>query len=129
MDTSVDFVAPFSIPEHIVTPQKWSKHLKIAHTARKVQQSPHLEVLLRVRQKDNPAFSFLFDDDQLHPYYQFLKVRVCLIRFVRREYTCKNSNTANYLSVFHRKGLQEETVNGQIGHRKTTKTSLCLRTF
>lgn len=32
-----------------------------------------LEVLLRLKQQSNPAFSFLSDDDPVHPYYVFLK--------------------------------------------------------
>eukprot|EP01138_Halocafeteria_seosinensis_P006026 gb/GECG01006159.1/.p1 GENE.gb/GECG01006159.1/~~gb/GECG01006159.1/.p1 ORF type:complete len:473 (+),score=77.15 gb/GECG01006159.1/:1-1419(+) len=74
-DGSVEFVTPFFIPGHIKTPSKWAKHLRIAHTARKVHERPQLEVMLRVRQKENPSFSFLFDSDELFPYYTFLKKR------------------------------------------------------
>jgi hypothetical protein len=67
-------MTPFPIPEDVQTPKKWGQHLRIAHTARKVHERPQLEVMLRVRQKENPSFSFLFKSDELFPYYEFLKV-------------------------------------------------------
>lgn len=37
------------------------------------ESKSQLEVLLRLKQQSNAAFSFLSDEDPVHPYYVFLK--------------------------------------------------------
>ncbi len=41
--------------------------------AKKSDEIPQFEVLLKVKQQNNPDFSFLDADDILHPFYQWIK--------------------------------------------------------
>ncbi|CAM9719330.1 unnamed protein product [Sphacelaria rigidula] len=67
------FVADFRVPEGVVVPPTPRQHVMMVGTARTTVRSPQLEVLLRLKQASNAAFSFLSDGDPLHSYYLFLK--------------------------------------------------------
>ncbi|CBJ28972.1 conserved unknown protein [Ectocarpus siliculosus] len=72
-DQFEEFVADFGIPEELVAPATFRQHMMMVGTARTAVRSPQLEVLLRLKQQANEAFSFLSDEDPVHPYYLFLK--------------------------------------------------------
>ncbi|CAM9527992.1 unnamed protein product, partial [Ectocarpus sp. 12 AP-2014] len=72
-DQFEEFVADFGIPEGLVAPATFRQHMMMVGTARTAVRSPQLEVLLRLKQQANEAFSFLSDEDPVHPYYLFLK--------------------------------------------------------
>eukprot|EP00903_Cladosiphon_okamuranus_P016054 g14821.t2 len=72
-DGAEAFVADFAVPEGVVAPATIRQHMMMVGTARTAVRSPQLEVLLRLKQQSNLAFSFLSDEDPVHPYYVFLK--------------------------------------------------------
>eukprot|EP00752_Nemacystus_decipiens_P013791 g12244.t1 len=72
-DGTEAFVPDFGVPEGVVIPATVRQHMMMVGTARTAVRSPQLEVLLRLKQQSNLAFSFLSDEDPVHSYYVFLK--------------------------------------------------------
>ncbi|CAM9438846.1 unnamed protein product, partial [Scytosiphon promiscuus] len=73
VDGAEEFVPDFGVPQGLVAPSTVRQHMMMVGTARTAVRSPQLEVLLRLKQQSNAAFSFLSDEDPVHPYYVFLK--------------------------------------------------------
>ncbi|XP_037495712.1 splicing factor, suppressor of white-apricot homolog isoform X2 [Jatropha curcas] len=74
-DTESGFQPPFSVPEHLLQklPPTEKVHQIIARTAMFVSKhGGQSEIVLRVKQGDNPTFGFLMPDHNLHPYFRFL---------------------------------------------------------
>jgi hypothetical protein len=59
-----------SLPSNIDIPRTQKSFNVIAHTTKSTRMNPQLEILLRVKQSANPAFSFLFPGNLLYPFYQ-----------------------------------------------------------
>ncbi|KAI3810062.1 hypothetical protein L1987_19669 [Smallanthus sonchifolius] len=69
------FHPPFPIPDRLVQslPLTEKVHQIIARTALFVSKNGgQSEIILRVKQGDNPTFGFLMPDHHLHPYFRFL---------------------------------------------------------
>ncbi|KAM0063532.1 putative suppressor of white apricot domain, SWAP/Surp superfamily [Helianthus debilis subsp. tardiflorus] len=69
------FHPPFSVPDSLVQnlPPTEKVHQIIARTALFVSKNGgQSEIILRVKQGDNPTFGFLMPDHHLHPYFRFL---------------------------------------------------------
>ncbi|XP_076954613.1 uncharacterized protein LOC143629147 isoform X2 [Bidens hawaiensis] len=69
------FHPPFPVPDSLVQnlPSTEKVHQIIARTALFVSKNGgQSEIILRVKQGDNPTFGFLMPDHQLHPYFRFL---------------------------------------------------------
>ncbi|KAJ6423804.1 hypothetical protein OIU84_024727 [Salix udensis] len=74
-DTESGFCPSFPVPEHLVPnlPPTEKVHQIIARTAIFVSKhGGQSEIVLRVKQGDNPSFGFLMPDHYLHPYFRFL---------------------------------------------------------
>ncbi|KAH8519079.1 hypothetical protein H0E87_000774 [Populus deltoides] len=74
-DTESSFCPSFPVPEHLVQnlPPTEKVHQIIARTAIFVSKhGGQSEIVLRVKQGDNPTFGFLMPDHYLHPYFRFL---------------------------------------------------------
>ncbi|XP_031404716.1 splicing factor, suppressor of white-apricot homolog isoform X2 [Punica granatum] len=74
-DTESGFQPPFSVPEWLLQnlPPTEKLHQIIARTATFVSKNGgQSEIVLRVKQGDNPTFGFLMPDHHLHPYFRFL---------------------------------------------------------
>ncbi|KAM6580517.1 hypothetical protein CsatA_004291 [Cannabis sativa] len=76
-DTEVEsiFHPPFPVPESLIRnlPPSEKVHQIIARTATFVSQhGGQSEIVLRVKQGDNPTFGFLMPDHSLHAYFRFL---------------------------------------------------------
>ncbi|XWS51837.1 hypothetical protein CRYUN_Cryun11dG0016800 [Craigia yunnanensis] len=74
-DTESSFRPPFTVPESLPQslPPTEKVHQIIARTAMFVSRhGGQSEIVLRVKQGDNPAFGFLMPDHPLHPYFRFL---------------------------------------------------------
>ncbi|XP_047333894.1 protein suppressor of white apricot [Impatiens glandulifera] len=72
---SSGFVPPFPVPENLLQslPTTYKVHQIIARTALFVAtHGGQSEIILRVKQGDNPTFGFLMPDHHLHPYFRFL---------------------------------------------------------
>ncbi|KAK9057071.1 hypothetical protein SSX86_024438 [Deinandra increscens subsp. villosa] len=69
------FHPPFPVPDSLVQnlPPTEKVHQIIARTALFVSKNGgQSEIILRVKQGDNPTFGFLMPDHHLHPYFRFL---------------------------------------------------------
>ncbi|XP_071730681.1 uncharacterized protein [Rutidosis leptorrhynchoides] len=69
------FQPPFTVPDSLVQnlPPTEKVHQIIARTALFVSKNGgQSEIVLRVKQGDNPTFGFLMPDHHLHPYFRFL---------------------------------------------------------
>ncbi|GMH32873.1 hypothetical protein BSKO_00707 [Bryopsis sp. KO-2023] len=69
------FVPDFAVPEHLInaTPTSERIHKLMSQTARFVREAGgQAEVMLRVKQGNNPNFRFLLPDDQMFTYYRWL---------------------------------------------------------
>lgn len=69
------FYPPFPVPERLLQnlPPTEKIHQIIARTALFVSQhGGQSEIVLRVKQGDNPTFGFLMPDNKLHPYFRYL---------------------------------------------------------
>ncbi|KAF3453420.1 hypothetical protein FNV43_RR03860 [Rhamnella rubrinervis] len=74
-DAESIFHPPFPVPESLTRnlPPTEKVHQIIARTALFVsKQGGQSEIILRVKQGDNPAFGFLMPDHHLHVYFRFL---------------------------------------------------------
>ncbi|CAK7324569.1 unnamed protein product [Dovyalis caffra] len=74
-DTESVFCPSFPVPEHLVRnlPPTEKLHQIIERTAMFVSKyGGQSEIVLRVKQGDNPTFGFLMPDHNLHPYFRFL---------------------------------------------------------
>ncbi|GLT61578.1 hypothetical protein SLA2020_342750 [Shorea laevis] len=74
-DGDSDFRPPFPVPESLLQklPPTEKLHQIIARTATFVSKhGGQSEIVLRVKQGDNPTFGFLMPDHPLHPYFRFL---------------------------------------------------------
>ncbi|KAK4767807.1 hypothetical protein SAY87_002948 [Trapa incisa] len=74
-DTEPGFQPPFHVPEGLLQnlPPTEKLHQIIARTATFVSKNGgQSEIVLRVKQGDNPTFGFLMPDHRLHPYFRFL---------------------------------------------------------
>ncbi|ONK79192.1 uncharacterized protein A4U43_C01F3860 [Asparagus officinalis] len=66
---------PFSVPTSLISnlPPTEKLHQIMARTALFVSEhGGQSEIVLRVKQGNNPTFGFLMPDNQLHPYFRFL---------------------------------------------------------
>ncbi|EEF32910.1 splicing factor, suppressor of white-apricot homolog [Ricinus communis] len=75
IDAKSSFRPPFTVPEHLLQnlPPTAKVHQIIARTAMFVSKhGAQSEIVLRVKQGDNPTFGFLLPDHNLHPYFRFL---------------------------------------------------------
>ncbi|KAL8172500.1 hypothetical protein V2J09_024304 [Rumex salicifolius] len=76
INSEVDgFCPPFSVPDHLAysLPSSEKLHHIIARTALFVSQhGGQSEIVLRVKQGDNPTFGFLMPHHHLHPYFRYL---------------------------------------------------------
>lgn len=69
------FRPPFPVPESLIQnlPPTEKVHQIIARTAMFVSKhGGQSEIVLRVKQGDNPTFGFLMPDHHLHPYFRFI---------------------------------------------------------
>ncbi|KAJ4975326.1 hypothetical protein NE237_000432 [Protea cynaroides] len=76
------FLPPFSVPESLLQnlPPSEKVHQIIARTAIFVSKhGGQSEIVLRVKQGDNPTFGFLMPDHHLHAYFRFLVDHVDLL--------------------------------------------------
>ncbi|OAY55175.1 hypothetical protein MANES_03G133700v8 [Manihot esculenta] len=74
-DAESSFQPPFTVPEQLTQnlPPTEKVHQIIARTAMFVSKhGGQSEIVLRVKQGDNPTFGFLMPDHNLHPYFRFL---------------------------------------------------------
>ncbi|GMI63766.1 hypothetical protein like AT5G55100 [Hibiscus trionum] len=74
-DVESSFRPPFPVPETLLQnlPPTEKVHQIIARTALFVSKhGGQSEIVLRVKQGDNPTFGFLMPDHPLHPYFRFL---------------------------------------------------------
>ncbi|KAL5735883.1 hypothetical protein ACOSQ2_030671 [Xanthoceras sorbifolium] len=74
-DAESVFRPPFSLPENLLQnlPPTEKVHQIIARTAMFVSKhGGQSEIVLRVKQGDNPTFGFLMPDHHLHDYFRFL---------------------------------------------------------
>ena len=66
----------FSVPSYVnlpegVLPPKSRKHYNIImHTVKSTRQSAQLEILIKLKQTNNPIFDFLTNESELHPFYE-----------------------------------------------------------
>ncbi|XP_050216621.1 uncharacterized protein LOC126667646 [Mercurialis annua] len=77
------FCPPFPVPEHLLQnlPPTEKVHQIIARTAIFVSKhGAQSEIVLRVKQGDNPTFGFLLPDHDFHPYFRFLVDRQELLK-------------------------------------------------
>lgn len=61
------------LPQNMTTPSSKRQRDVIRMTAKKSAAAPQMEVLLKVRQSENPDFAFLQPVHPCHPYYLWLK--------------------------------------------------------
>ncbi|KAL1562962.1 protein suppressor of white apricot isoform X1 [Salvia divinorum] len=67
------YLPPFFVPGDIVLPPTEKVHQIIARTAIFVSKhGGQSEIILRVKQGDNPTFGFLMPDHHLHTYFRYL---------------------------------------------------------
>ncbi|KAG4150072.1 hypothetical protein ERO13_D05G372700v2 [Gossypium hirsutum] len=74
-DVESSFRPPFPVPETLLQnlPPTEKVHQIMARTAKFVSKhGGQSEIVLRVKQGDNPTFGFLMPDHRLHPYFRFL---------------------------------------------------------
>ncbi|TYH74923.1 hypothetical protein ES332_D05G437700v1 [Gossypium tomentosum] len=74
-DVESSFRPPFPVPETLLQnlPPTKKVHQIMARTAIFVSKhGGQSEIVLRVKQGDNPTFGFLMPDHRLHPYFRFL---------------------------------------------------------
>ncbi|CAJ2633935.1 unnamed protein product [Trifolium pratense] len=74
-DTESSFRPNFPVPESLLNnlPPNEKLHQIISRTAMFVSKNgSQSEIILRVKQGDNPTFGFLMPDHHLHPYFRFL---------------------------------------------------------
>ncbi|KAE8723539.1 65-kDa microtubule-associated protein 1-like [Hibiscus syriacus] len=74
-DVESSFRPPFPVPKTLLQnlPPTEKVHLIISRTALFVSKhGAQSEIVLRVKQGDNPTFGFLMPDHPLHPYFRFL---------------------------------------------------------
>ncbi|GAB5359674.1 hypothetical protein AAMO2058_000563300 [Amorphochlora amoebiformis] len=68
------FVPSFHVPPGVIPPSSLGLHKVIEKTVGYVVKAGgQAEVVLKVRQQDNPLFDFLKIDDKHYPYYMYLK--------------------------------------------------------
>ncbi|CAN6445362.1 unnamed protein product [Victoria cruziana] len=75
MSKTVGYHPPFSVPESLLPslPPSEKLHQIMSRTALFVgKHGGQSEIILRVKQGDNPTFGFLMPDHNLHPYFRFL---------------------------------------------------------
>ncbi|KAJ9562593.1 hypothetical protein OSB04_007753 [Centaurea solstitialis] len=95
------FHPPFPVPDSLVhnVPPTEKVHQIIARTALFVSKNGgQSEIVLRVKQGDNPTFGFLMPDHHLHPYFRFLIDHQDLLQSKdngQAENDDKTSNTEN----------------------------------
>ncbi|CAN7122250.1 unnamed protein product [Brassica rapa subsp. narinosa] len=74
-DTESGFIPPFPVPDYLLQhlPPTEKLHQIMARTSSFVSNhGGQSEIVLRVKQGDNPTFGFLMPDHHLHPYFRFL---------------------------------------------------------
>ncbi|WCJ32960.1 SWAP (Suppressor-of-White-APricot)/surp domain-containing protein [Euphorbia peplus] len=82
-DVESGFIPSFAVPEHLLQhlPPTEKLHQIIARTALFVSKhGGQSEIVLRVKQGDNPTFGFLLPEHNLHPYFRFLVEHKELLR-------------------------------------------------
>ncbi|GMH24354.1 hypothetical protein Nepgr_026197 [Nepenthes gracilis] len=82
---STGFHPPFPVPESLLQhlPPTEKVHLIIARTAMFVSKhGGQSEIVLRVKQGDNPTFGFLMPHHHLHPYFKYLVDHPELLKIV-----------------------------------------------
>eukprot|EP01041_Mallomonas_annulata_P001820 gene1820-3528_t len=61
------------LPEGVIPPQFRKQYEIIIHTAKNARTSSQLEIYLKLKQQDNPLFSFLDYECEFNPFYEYLK--------------------------------------------------------
>ena len=68
-------------------------------TAERAADQPQFEVLLKVKQTDNPDFAFLHPENSMHPYYSWLKKRKGVIVGDRSKSRSSSSSSENEVGI------------------------------
>ncbi|XP_023737052.1 uncharacterized protein LOC111884976 [Lactuca sativa] len=109
------FHPPFPVPESLVQnlPPTEKVHQIISRTALFVSKNGgQSEIVLRVKQGDNPTFGFLMPDHHLHPYFRFLIDHKDLLQS-NEEKTSNTENPTGALSLLGSVyGTGEDDENG-----------------
>ncbi|XP_056173077.1 uncharacterized protein LOC115675142 isoform X2 [Syzygium oleosum] len=103
-DADSGYRPPFPVPESLLQnlPPTEKVHQIIARTAMFVgKHGGQSEIILRVKQGDNPTFGFLLPDHHLHAYFQFLVDHQELLKSDTEEKSLEGENTVD--------GGQEDT--------------------
>ncbi|KAL4110890.1 hypothetical protein PRIC1_002575 [Phytophthora ramorum] len=64
---------PWMVPGHLKVPKTKKRHAILEATANKVRGHPQLEIMLKVKLRENKKFRFLDTSHALHGYYCFLR--------------------------------------------------------
>ncbi|XP_010060304.2 splicing factor, suppressor of white-apricot homolog isoform X3 [Eucalyptus grandis] len=103
-DADSGYCPPFPVPEYLLQnlPPTEKVHQIIARTAMFVgKHGGQSEIILRVKQGDNPSFGFLMPDHHLHAYFRFLVDHQELLNSDAEEKSIEGENTVD--------GGQEDT--------------------
>ncbi|KAI6687537.1 hypothetical protein NL676_024365, partial [Syzygium grande] len=103
-DADSGYHPPFPVPESLLQnlPPTEKVHLIIARTAMFVgKHGGQSEIILRVKQGDNPTFGFLLPDHHLHVYFRYLVDHQELLKSDTEEQSLEGENTVD--------GGQEDT--------------------
>ena len=93
-------VVPRNVPATMRVPSDDNRqHEILQKTAERVVASPQLEVMIKVKQADNPDLSFLDRHDKYHAYYEWWKKRLRTEEQQRRE-TAKQTGMQDLLGVY-----------------------------
>ena len=68
--SSFAFPSNFTFPPHLSLPSQRKQFSMIMHTAKTTRGKPQLEVLLRLKQQNNPNFDFLLTGHYLFDFYE-----------------------------------------------------------
>ncbi|KAI4321965.1 hypothetical protein MLD38_035283 [Melastoma candidum] len=134
-DTDAGFRPSFPVPEGLLQnlPTTDKVHQIIARTALFVREhGGQSEIVLRVKQGDNPTFGFLMPDNQLHPYFRFLIDHPELLSLDNNGKSSEVENGAEYgpasvggalslLGATYESGEEDDTLDGtklESGERK-----------
>ena len=97
-------------------------------TAERAADQPQFEVLLKVKQTDNPDFAFLRPESNLHPYYSWLKGRKGKIVCDRSESRSSSSSSeredgiGGLLAGYGSSSDEEDEEKGKVGNEASEGT-------
>jgi hypothetical protein len=87
------------LPSTILVPSDARLHAILRKTAESVVQSPQLEVLIKVKQADNPDLAFLHPFHEHFAYYEWWKAKVRDEK-IRRKDSAERGNVYDLLGVY-----------------------------